>query len=158
MIYALRDRLAGAGYGYRAFRGIGQHLRGDLDGGAGDLADLLDLGAPLADQGAALRRRDDQSERDRRPRHTATSAGTAALHVVELGAPFLKFLAYQRERFEDRVGRSGDSHYPLRAGTVGNIDLRAGLRTERALTNVVREKDEKKKRQKNREEKRKRSE
>lgn len=49
MIYALRDRFASAGYGYRAFRRIGQHLGGDLDGGAGNLANLLDLGAALAD-------------------------------------------------------------------------------------------------------------
>lgn len=127
MIYALRDRLAGAGYGYRAFRRIRQHLGCDLDRGAGDLADLLDLGAALADEGAALRGWHDQSERDGRPRDAAAATSTAALNVVELRAPFLEFLAYQRERLEDRVGRSGDSHYPLRAGAVGDIDLRARL-------------------------------
>lgn len=55
---------------------------------------------------------------------------------MELGAPFLKFLAYQSERFEDRVGRSGDGHYPLWAGAIGDIDLRAGLRVGTMLTNI----------------------
>lgn len=133
MIYALRDRLAGTGYGYCTFRRIRQHLGSDLDGGTGDLPNLLDLGTTLADQRAALRSGDYQSERDGWPRHTAATAGTATLHVVKLGAPFLKLLAYQRERLEDRVRRPGDSHYPLRAGAVGDVDFRAGLRIEKKI-------------------------
>ena len=35
-----------------------------LDGGPGALPDLLDLGAPLADEGAALRGRHDQPQAD----------------------------------------------------------------------------------------------
>lgn len=137
MIYALRDRLAGTGYGYCAFRRIRQHLGSDLDGGTGDLPNLLDLRTTFADQRTALRSRDDQSERDWWPRHTAATAGTAALHVVELGAPFLKLLAYQRERLEDRVCWPGDGHYPLWAGTVGDVDFRAGLQTEKRILSYI---------------------
>lgn len=127
MIYALRDRLAGTGYGHCTFRRIRQHLRSDLNGGTSDLSNFFDLGTTLADQGAALRSGDNQSECDWRPRYTAAS-GTATLNVVELGTPLLEFLAYQRERLEDRVRRPSDSHYPFRAGTIGDIDFCAGLR------------------------------
>lgn len=122
MIYALRDSLAGTGYGDSAFRRIRQHVGGDLDRGAGHLADLLDLRATLADQRAALRRRHDQPESDGRPGHAA-----ASLDVVELGTPFLELFADQRESFEDRVRRTGHCHYSLRARTVGDVDLRPGL-------------------------------
>lgn len=128
MIYALRDRLAGTGYGYCTFRRIRQHLGSDLDRGASDLPNFFDLGTTLADQGAALRSGDNQSECDGRPRYTAAASGTATLNVVELRAPLLELLAYQRERLEDRVRRPGDSHYPFRAGTIGDIDFRARLR------------------------------
>ena len=68
MVDALRDGLAAAADGDRPLRGVGKHLAGHLDGGPGDLADLLDLGAALADERAALRGRDDHPERDGRPR------------------------------------------------------------------------------------------
>lgn len=87
---------------------------------SGHFADLLDLRATLADEGAALRRGHDQPEGDGRPRHATT-----ALDVVELRAPFLELLAYQRERFEDRVRRPADGHYPLWASSIGDVDLRA---------------------------------
>lgn len=128
MIYALRDRLAGTGYSYCTFRRIRQHLGSDLNRGASNLPNFFDLGTTLADQRAALRSGDDQSECDGRPRYTTAATGTATLNVVELGAPFLELLAYQRERLEDRVRRPGDSHYPFRAGTIRDIDFRAGLR------------------------------
>lgn len=137
MIYALRDRLAGAGYGYCTFRRIRQHLGSDLDRGAGDLPNFLDLGTTLADQRTALRSGDDQSERDGRPRYTAATAGTATLDVVELRAPFLKLLAYQRERLEDRVRRPGDGHYSLRARTVGDVDFRAGLHRKKNILSII---------------------
>ena len=128
MIYALRDCLAGTGYGYCTFRRIRQHLGSDLNGGASYLPNFFDLGTTLADQGAALRSGDNQSECDGRPRYTTATSGTATRNVVELRAPLLELLAYQRERLEDRVRRPGDSHYPFRTGTVGDIDFRAGLR------------------------------
>jgi hypothetical protein len=128
MIYALRDRFAGTGYGYCTFRRVRQHLGSDLNGGTSDLPNFFDLGATLADQGAALRSGNDQSECDGRPRYTTAASCTATLNVVELGAPLLELLTYQRERFEDRVRRPGNSHYPFRAGTIGDIDFRAGLR------------------------------
>lgn len=137
MIYALRDRLAGTGYGYCAFRRIRQHLGSDLDGSTGDLPNLLDLRTTLADQRTALRSGNDQSERDWWPRHTAATTGTATLHVVELGTPFLKLLAYQRECLEDRVRRSGDGHYSLRAGTVGDVDFRARLRIKKRILSII---------------------
>lgn len=128
MIYALRDCFAGTGYGYCTFCRIRQHLRSNLNRCASDLADLLDLGATLADQGTALRSRYDQSQCNRWPRDTTAASGAATLNVVKLRAPFLKFLAYQRERLEDGVRRPGDCHYSLRAGTIGDVDFRARLR------------------------------
>lgn len=125
MIYALRDGLAGARYGDRTLRRIRQHVGGDLDRGAGHLADLLDLGPTLADQGAALGRGHDQPEGDGRPGHAA-----APLDVVELGTPFLELFADQGERFEDRVRRPGHRHYSFRARAVRDVDLRARLRTK----------------------------
>ena len=67
MIDALRDGLAAAADGDRPLRRVGKHLAGHLDGGPRHLADLLDLGAALADERAALRGRDDHPEGDRRP-------------------------------------------------------------------------------------------
>ena len=47
---ALRDRLAASADGHGAFRRIGQHFRGHLNRGSGDLADLLDFGAAFANE------------------------------------------------------------------------------------------------------------
>ena len=69
MIDALRDGLAAAADGDRPLCRVGQHLAGHLDGGPGDLANLLDLGAALADERAALRGGDDHPECDRRSRN-----------------------------------------------------------------------------------------
>ena len=62
----LSDGLAASADGDGPLRRVGQHLARHLDGGSGHLADLLDLGATLADEGAALRRGHDQAERDGR--------------------------------------------------------------------------------------------
>lgn len=97
-----------------------------MNRGTCDLANFLDLRATLADQGTALRGRYDQSERYGRPRDS-TASGTATLNIMELRAPFLKFLAYQSECLEDRVRWSSDGHYPFRAGTIGDVDLRTRL-------------------------------
>ena len=77
VVDALGDGVAGARDGDGALGRVGQHLRGDDDRSAGDLADLLDLGAALADQRAALRRRHDQPQRDRRPRNARPRQRTA---------------------------------------------------------------------------------
>lgn len=69
MVNALRDGFRAAGDGDRALRGIGEHLGGHLDGGPGDLTDLLDLGATLADERAALRGWHDQAKGDGWFRH-----------------------------------------------------------------------------------------
>ncbi len=64
----LGDGLAAAADRDGALRGVGQHLRGHLDGGARHLADLLDLGPALADERPALRRGHHQAEGDGRAR------------------------------------------------------------------------------------------
>lgn len=88
VVDALCDRLPGARDRDGPLRGIRQHVRGNLDRNAGDLADLLNLRAPLADEGAALTRGHDQPQRDRRPRDSAATASAAAtIHILELGTP-----------------------------------------------------------------------
>ena len=64
VVDALSQRVTAARDGDGALGGVGQHLTGHLDAGAGHLSDLLDLGAALADQRAALRGWHDQTHRD----------------------------------------------------------------------------------------------
>lgn len=133
VVYALGDGFAGAGNGDCTLGRVGQHLGGDLDGGAGDLANLLDLGTTLADEGATLGGGHDEPQGNGGPGH-AGSAATSALDVVELGAPLLELLAYQREGLEDGVRRSGHGHYPLGARAVGDVYLGTGLQNKRRPT------------------------
>jgi len=84
VVDTLRDGVSGAGDCDCALCGVGQHVGRHLNGGAGHLADLLDLGAALADEGTALRRGHDEAQRDGRPRHATAGTATASLHLVEL--------------------------------------------------------------------------
>lgn len=85
VVNALGDGVARAGDGDGALRRVGQHVRGHLDGRARHLADLLDLGAALADERAALRGRHDEAQRDGGAgRGGGAPVAVGALHLVEL--------------------------------------------------------------------------
>lgn len=110
MVDALGDGVPGAGDGHGPLRGVGQHVGGHLDGGARHLADLLDLGAALADEGAALGGGHDEPQGDGGP-GGGGGAAVGALHLVEL----LHLLTDEGEGFEDSFGGSGDGHDALGA-------------------------------------------
>lgn len=82
MVDALCDSVAGACDGDGSLRAVRQHVAGHLYAGPCHLPDLLYLGASLADQWSALRRRDDEAQSDGRPR--APTSSTTILHLLKL--------------------------------------------------------------------------
>lgn len=82
MVDALRDSLGRPGYGYCSLRGVGEHLRGHLDGGSGNLPDLFNLGATLSNEGTTLRGRHDQPQGDGRTL-AGPEAAVVLVHLTE---------------------------------------------------------------------------
>ena len=126
VVNALGDRVSRASDGDGALRRVGQHVGGDLDGGARHLADLLDLGAALADKRAALRGGHDEAQGDGGSGDARAAAAVAALHLVEL----FHLLADEGESFEDGFGGAGDCHDAFGAGSVGNVNFGTRLFSE----------------------------
>ena len=64
MVNTLSDGLAASADSDGPLCGIGQHFRGHLDRGSGNLADLTDLGTSFSNQRPALGGRHNQPKRD----------------------------------------------------------------------------------------------
>jgi len=111
----LNDGVAAPGDGDGPLGGVGEHLAGHLDGRPGDLPDLLDLGAALADEGAALGGRDDQPEGDGGSRHSAR--GDEVIEVL------FKLVANEGKCLENGFCVSCDCDDPLRAAAIAYVDF-----------------------------------
>ena len=83
MINALSDCFSGSRNSDRPLCRIGQHLRGDLNRRPRHFPNFFDFGASFPDQRSTLACRYDESQRYRRPGHSATST----IYVLELGTP-----------------------------------------------------------------------
>jgi len=116
---ALYDGVAAPGDGDGPLGGVGEHLAGHLDRRPGDLADLLDLGAALADEGAALRGRDDQPEGDGGARH-----GARGDEVIEV---LFELVAYEGKCLEYGFCVSCDGDDTLGAAAIAYVDLSSTL-------------------------------